>query len=175
MTDNLEIRESAPSDLEALKELYSGAFPDENLLPLVEKLLQNPPIVLSLVGLKGSSIVGHVIFTQCGLAECQNKLALLGPLAVAPRYQKQGVGSALVRGALEEQKRAGVLKVCVLGDPAYYQRFGFAPELGVTPPYPLPDEWQGAWQSIGLTEAKTPLKGALIVPEPWQDPVLWSN
>jgi hypothetical protein len=43
-------------------------------------------------------------------------------------------------------------KVLVLGDPAYYGRFGFAKETAIQPPYPLPEAWDGAWQSLVLNQ-----------------------
>ncbi len=47
-------------------------------------------------------------------------------------------------------KRAGVIQVYVLGDSAYYERAGFEPVSDVAPPYPLPEEWRRAWQSLSL-------------------------
>lgn len=174
MTDSLEIRESTSDDVIALETLYPDAFPDENLLPLVRNLLQDSSITFSLVGITGSSLVGHVIFTRCEVDETKDKVVLLGPLAVAPTNQRQGIGSALVRVGLEKQKSAGAVQVYVLGDPTYYGRFGFLPELGVEPPYPLPIEWRGAWQSMSLVIAEPPRQGRLSVPRPWLQPALWA-
>jgi putative acetyltransferase len=174
MTDSLEIRESVPDDLPAIETLYPGAFPDEDLLPLVRDLLQETPIVLSLVGIMGSSLVGHVIFTRCDVERTKDKVALLGPLAVAPASQRQGIGSAMVRFGLQRQESAGVVQVYVLGDPAYYRCLGFRPECGVAPPYPLPAEWRGAWQSMSLGSAEPPRQGKLSVTQPWLQPSLWA-
>jgi putative acetyltransferase len=62
----------------------------------------------------------------------------------------------------------------VLGDPAYYGRFGFIQEHKVTPPYPLPTQWVNAWQSIKQCDREPPLAGKLSVPEPWRQSALWS-
>lgn len=174
MTKSLEIRESVLDDLPSIEALYPDAFPDEDLLPLVRDLLQEAPIALSLVGMMGSSLVGHVIFTRCGVTGSRGKAALLGPLAVAPASQRQGIGSAMVRVGLQKQESAGVTQVYVLGDPAYYRRLGFLPELRVAPPYPLPAEWRGAWQSMSLGSAEPPRQGKLSVPQPWLQPALWA-
>ncbi|MHA1189117.1 MAG: GNAT family N-acetyltransferase, partial [Alphaproteobacteria bacterium] len=64
--------------------------------------------------------------------------------------------------------------VYVLGDPAYYRRLGFESEDSVKPPYPLPEEWRGAWQSLGLGAGKPPLRGKLSVPQPWRQRALWA-
>jgi len=166
------IRESMADDLDTLATIYAGAFPDEDLLPLVKELLRNRSGVLSLVATVGSAVVGHVIFTFCRVAGQRDKVALLGPLAVAPDRQRRGIGTALIRDGLDRLEHAGASRVFVLGDPAYYSRVGFAPETRVSPPYPLPEEWRAGWQSIALQE--TELKGALEVPAPWRRAHLWA-
>lgn len=173
MTDNLEIRESAASDLGLIETLYPLAFPDENLLPLVKDLMREEAAVLSLLGERGSSLAGHAIFTYCGLTGSRDKAALLGPVAVAPDCQRQGVGSALISAGLQRLEDEGLAFVFVLGDPAYYQRLCFQPNAPVGAPYPLPDAWLGAWQWITFGQSKPPPDATLSVPKPWREPALW--
>lgn len=172
--ERIEIRESLPSDIASIEKLYPDAFPDEDLLPLVRELLREEPIVLSLVGIADLALVGHVIFTICSIAGRTDKVSLLGPLAVAPAWQRRGIGSALVREGLRRLENTGAIQVYVLGDPAYYERIGFEPEVGVTPPYPLPKEWRGAWQSVSLHNAEQPPHGKLSVPQLWLQPAIWA-
>lgn len=174
MIEEIEIRESLPSDAASIEKLYPDAFPDEDLLPLVRELLGEEPVILSLVGIVDRALVGHVIFTTCSIAGRADKVSLLGPLAVASSWQRRGIGSALVREGLQRLENAGAIQVYVLGDPAYYERVGFKPEIGVTPPYPLPEEWRGAWQSVSLHNAGQALHGKLSVPQPWLQPALWA-
>lgn len=174
MIDKSEIRESLPNDVTLIEELYPKAFPDEDLLPLVRELLREDSVVLSLVGISDRALVGHAMFTICSIAGRRDKVALLGPLAVAPDRQRQGIGSAIVCAGLRRLEDAGTRQVYVLGDPAYYGRFGFEPDHGVLPPYPLPKEWQGAWQSLGLRDSGPPLCGKLSVPQSWRRPDLWA-
>lgn len=174
MEKSIEIRESVPADLAAIERLYPQAFPNEDLLPLVRVLLQETPGVVSLVAVTDSQLAGHAMFTQCGVVGDRAKAALLGPLAVAPASQRQGLGSAMVRAGLRQLEDAGVSHVYVLGDPAYYGRLGFLPESRVVPPYPLPEEWCGAWQSKRLGGAATPGPGKLSLPRPWLQPTLWA-
>lgn len=171
---NLEIRESVQGDYAAIESLYPEAFPDEDLLPLVRELLQESAITMSLVGTTDSRLSGHAIFTRCGVAGSRVNAALLGPLAVAPACQRQGIGSAIVRAGLRRLEDAGVSLVCVLGDPAYYSRLGFTPEFRVEPPYPLPAEWRSAWQSKHLGDISAPCAGQLSVPPQWLRPALWA-
>ena len=173
MADTLLIRESHAGDVARLEALYPEAFPEEELLPLVRDLLADTAAVTSLVATMYGQIVGHVIFTICGVPDSNVKAAMLGPLGVTPSRQKQGIGSALVRAGLQHVQEAGTGLVCVLGDPAYYSRFGFLPEVDVAPPYTLPEEWGGAWQSLRLGGDRTPCAGKLVVPEQWLKPALW--
>ncbi len=170
----LEIRESTPGDSKAIESLYPEAFPDEDLLPLVRQLLADKKIASSVVACSDAHILGHAIFTNCHVPESNTPAALLGPLVVDTRRQKQGIGSAILRHGLLRMRRSGVCQVFVLGDPAYYQRIGFARELAVKPPYPLPAAWDGAWQSQTLGDPGMPGAGTLSVPKPWRSSALWA-
>jgi putative acetyltransferase len=173
VTCELDIRESGAGDLGAIEALYPDVFPQEDLLPLVRALLNEGAAVLSLVALINEAAVGHGIFTRCRIEGSDAPVALLGPVAVLPGMQKRGIGSALIRKSLKRLEAEGVSQVCVLGDPAYYGRFGFAPERQVVPPYDLPEEWRDAWQSVHLGGALASVGGRLTVPRPWRDPALW--
>lgn len=173
MQAKIGIRESCPDDRAAIESLYPQAFPDEDLLPLVRELIDDPAVTVSLVATFETAIAGHAIFTTCSLP-ADVKVALLGPVAIAPSRQKQGVGSTLVYAGLQQLEQADVVRVCVLGDPAFYGRLGFRPESAIEPPYKLPDEWLGAWQSVGLRETPAPCKGRLLVPPQWRRPALWA-
>lgn len=178
MTISLEIREALPDDATQIETLYHDAFPEEDLVPLVKELLQLKQGILSLVAEQESNIVGHIAFTHCSIENKQNvesNAALLGPLAVSPGNQKQGTGTSLIKHGFEKLNNADISHIFVLGDPAYYSRSGFKPEVKVKPPYPLPDQWAGAWQSIHLDEETPSLEGILAVPKPWLNPALWSE
>ena len=173
MRQELEIRDSTAADLDAIETLYPAAFPDEDLLPLVRGLLQDNAVTMSTVAVIDSRIVGHVIFTRCAIAGRTTKAALLGPLAVAPAWQRQGIGSNLARDGLQRLADADTSVVLVLGDPAFYGRLGFLPDTSITPPYGLPAEYKDAWQSLALGDSTTPESAALAVPEQWLQPGLW--
>ena len=170
----MEIRQIQPDDLSSLGGLYEAAFPAEELWPLVSELHAGAFDKASLVATEHGEIIAHVCFTLAHVPHDSRRVALLGPLAVAPGQQRQGVGSAIVRAGLEEMRAAGVARVLALGDPAYYGRFGFRPENAVETPCPIPTEWAEAWQSLALEETGTPPRGRLDVPAPWLDPALWA-
>lgn len=170
---NIDIRESGPEDEASIMALYPRAFPNEELRPVVRALLEDGAATISLVAVAADALAGHVIFTSCSIDDGECNAALLAPLAVDPSVQRQGVGGALVRHGLKMLEERSVADVFVLGDPAYYGRFGFAPETAVAPPYPMPAEWLDAWQSIRPDNASATQRGKLAVPPPWRDPALW--
>jgi len=171
----IEIRESLPRDVKGIEQLYVDAFPDEDLLPLVRDLLDLGQEVVSLVGMRENVVVGHISFTLCGVEGSEDKVALLAPLAVMPALQKQGIGSALIQAGFKKLESSKIGYVFVLGDPAYYNRFGFKAEDKVATPYPLPVEWRDAWQSLKLRDQQAPQAGKLSVPEPWRHIALWTS
>lgn len=173
--EHISIRLGSREDITNVLSLYPAAFPDEDLLPLVEGLLNADKGVFSLVAVAESKIVGHAAMTICGIDGTETTVALLGPIAVLPTMQKQGIGSSLIHNAIETLETAGCVKLFVLGDPNYYGRFGFVKEESVMTPYPIPKEWKSAWQSINLTDEAAKLAGTLTVPEMWQRPKLWSE
>jgi len=165
------IRAGAAEDRAAILGLTAAAFPEEDLRPLVGRLLDEVPALSILIAAEARP-VGYALLTPAGLSEGAEDAALLGPVAVAPDAQGAGVGRALVEGAREAARAAGAHVILVLGAPAFYGRFGFGAERGVAPPYPLPEAWDGAWQSVWFGPT---IDGAtLAVPGPWRDPALWA-
>ncbi|SMX27607.1 hypothetical protein TRP8649_01713 [Pelagimonas phthalicica] len=80
---------------------------------------------------------------------------LLGPIAVHPTAQGEGLGSALMRDTLERAREAGHERVILVGDEPYYSRFGFVRLNGVDMPPPTnPDRIlgvalvDGAWDGV---------------------------
>lgn len=173
MSNERIIRESVPADLAAIRQLYPLAFPDEDLLPVVNALTGQDHGVLSLVARQAGRLVGHVCFTLCSIDGSAAPAALLAPLAVVPDHQRTGIGSALVRAGLDRLAAMGVVHVNVLGDPAYYGRFGFRQDDRVLAPYTLPDDWRAAWQSLTLGDGDQTVSGTLVVPAPWRVPAYW--
>ncbi len=169
--DGLSIRNSTHADVAGIEAMYPLAFPDEDLLPVVRSLLPETQAVVSLVAEINAEIVGNIIFTRGQVGD--TPVGLLAPLAVTPARHKQGLGSQLIRDGLRAMREAGVNIVCVLGDPAYYGRFGFTAEGDIKPPYTLPDEWQTAWQSLRLDDSGAAASGQLELPAQWLHPELW--
>lgn len=166
------IRPGTAGDLPALEQIYTRAFPDEDLHPVLRALVRDTDEALSLVAEQDGTVIGHVVMTLCGSEA--GDVALLGPLAVDPPHHGRGTGSALVHRGLEDMRGQGAVGAVVLGDPNYYQRFGFEAGHGLGAPHPLPAEWADAWRAIAFGGTLGALQGTLTVPPAWDNPVYWS-
>lgn len=174
MSNKLMIRKTVSADFTQVLALYPQAFPEDDLRPVVSALLEDESDILSLAAFEGNALVGHVVFTICGTEEGDRTGALLAPLGVLPLLQRQGLGNSLVRTGLQRLENSWIKQVFVLGDPAYYRRFDFSPERRVLPPYPIPEQWADAWQSVPLATRAPLAAGRLLLPEPWMEPALWA-
>lgn len=135
-----EIRAEAPADAPGVREVNAAAFGRDVEGRIVDALREQGALIASLVAIERERVVGHIAFSGATLAG--SEIAALGPMAVEPSRQRDGIGSALVRAGLDACRRLGHDVVVVLGHPAFYPRFGFVPArpLGVTCEYPVPDE-----------------------------------
>jgi putative acetyltransferase len=97
-----------------------------------------------LVATEADAVVGHVFFMAAQLVggKTPARGASLGPMAVTPSRQRDGIGSALVLHGLEERRRAGYGAVVLVGHPEYYPRFGFrrGSSFGLSCQFEVPDE-----------------------------------
>lgn len=100
-----------------------GASPTEHLI--VEGLREAGELTLSLVAEIDATICGHIAFSKVLINQQFVHWYGLGPVAVAPAWQKMGVGSSLIREGMAALRANGAAGVVLLGDPLYYQRFGF--------------------------------------------------
>ena len=143
---SIKVRPETEADLPAIREVNEAAFPSKLEADLVDLCRSRGKIVLSLVALLDANVVGHVLFTPVTLDPPHpGWMGLgLGPIAVRPEYQGQGVGSRLMDIGLEICRSNGVDFVVLLGDPGYYLRFGFIParEFGLSSEYGDLDEFQ---------------------------------
>lgn len=99
---------------------------------LVDALRESGDLALSLVAELDGQLVGHIAFSPVLIDGQAATWFGLAPLAVLPAHRRQGVGSSLVETGLVALRSAGAQGCVVLGDPAYYARFGFAAHAGLT-------------------------------------------
>jgi putative acetyltransferase len=142
--------------------VHIASFPSAAEARLVEELRTAGRLAVSLVAVESGAIVGHVAFspvTVPGVDVVDGGIGL-APLAVAPLFQRRGIGAALVREGLIYAERAGFQFAVVLGEPGYYGRFGFEPASR----WGLRDEYGGgaAFQALELRPSTIPMGGGLV-------------
>jgi putative acetyltransferase len=123
------IRPEKPEDIPAIRQVNTLAFGQPNEADLVDALRRAGVLTLSLLAVKDDLIVGHIAFSPVTVASDTTTIAAigLGPMAVLPAFQRQGIGSQLMEAGLEACRKTAYGIVVVLGHPAYYPRFGFTP------------------------------------------------
>jgi putative acetyltransferase len=123
------VRDERAEDREAVHRVNALAFGQRAEADLVDALRAAGAAIVSKVAVLDGEIVGHVLLSPVTIAAPGGEREALGlaPVGVLPRCQRQGIGSTLVRRALDECRQRGVGLVVVLGHPAFYPRFGFTP------------------------------------------------
>lgn len=119
------IRFARAADRAAIAALVERAFGQPDEARLVDRLREGGDLMFELVADHDGEIAGHLVYSRLW-ADSQHLYAALAPVAVSPALQRTGVGSALIRASLAQAREFGVHGVLVLGDPAYYPRFGFS-------------------------------------------------
>jgi putative acetyltransferase len=128
------IRPETPSDFTAIRGVEEAAFSEPAEAWLVDSLRNAGDLVFSLVAIQDEKVVGHAAFSKM---KAPFPALSLGPIAVLPARQRMGIGSLLIRDGLARSEAAAWRGVFVLGNPAYYGRFGFRVDLagGFDSPY----------------------------------------
>jgi len=139
------IRKETESDYEEIANVTKLAFETLAVSQHTEQFIINAlraanALTVSLVAEIEGKIIGHIAFSPVTISDGSKDWYGLGPISVLPELQKQGIGKALMHEGLSIMKTMGAKGVVLVGDPNYYQRFGFRsiPELtleGVPPEY----------------------------------------
>jgi putative acetyltransferase len=149
------VRPEEPADRLAVCAVIEAAFPTPAEAQLVDRLRADGDAEISLVAVDDDVVVGHVMFSRMTAGF---RALGLGPVAVLPARQRSGVGSLLIKQGLARAAADGWAMVLVLGDPAYYRRFGFDPKLasGFASPYAGPH-----LMALGLAQPLPRLSGKI--------------
>jgi putative acetyltransferase len=149
------IRTEQPGDEGAIHAVHAASFPTECEARLVGRLREAGKLEVSLIAEIHGTVAGHIAFSPVTTEIAGAAGAGLAPVAVIEAYRREGVAAALVRAGLKACRQAGFGWVVVLGEPAYYARFGFRPaaEFG------LVDEYGGgpAFQALELIPGALPV------------------
>jgi putative acetyltransferase len=130
------IRDEAAGDCDAIDAIVTAAFRDmpfsrQTEAAIVDALRRSGELALSLLAEDQRDIVGYVAFSPVDIGGLYRGWFGLGPVAVRPDRQRQGIGAALIREGLARLSRQGADGCVVLGEPAYYRRFGFRAMSGL--------------------------------------------
>lgn len=154
----VEITPESSTQEAEIRALLCAAFPTAFEADLVDRLRADGAAEIALVATErlaaeGARLVGHVLFSRL---DAPMRALALAPVAVSADYRGKGIAARLIEAGLIEARRRGWDGVFVLGDPAYYARFGFtaAAAAPFTSPYAGPffmalPLGEGAWLASG--------------------------
>lgn len=137
-------RPERDADVAAVRAVNAAAFGTDAEARLVDRLREDPsawlPGLSYVAEAPDGTVAGYALVTRCRVGGAT--AAALAPVAVAPAYQRQGAGRAVVRAVLDAARLRGERLVLVLGHPEYYAAFGFVPasRYGIRAPFDVPDE-----------------------------------
>jgi putative acetyltransferase len=124
------IRKEVESDIKAISEVTKAAFENLPISSHTEQFIINAlrdakALTISLVAEADNRVVGHIAFSPVTISDGSLDWYGLGPVSVLPELQKQGIGKSLIHEGLSSLKALGAKGCVLVGDPGYYQRFGF--------------------------------------------------
>ena len=140
----IKIREEKAKDIGLVRDVVQAAFPTDAESRLVDALRANGKSTISLVAVNGEDVLGHILFSPVTTTPPIEADGIgLAPVAVYPNAQGKGIGSQLIQEGLRRCRELGFDYCVVLGDPEYYQRFGFekASPFGIRNEYGVDDEF----------------------------------
>jgi putative acetyltransferase len=126
----MQIRQERPEDAATIRALTDAAFKgmpfsNQTEAKVIDGLRAAGALTLSLVATKGGEITGHVAFSPVKINGEAGDWYGLGPVSVWPENQRTGIGQALIREGLQLLQSIDAGGCVLLGNPAYYGRFGF--------------------------------------------------
>jgi putative acetyltransferase len=134
------VRFETPQDLDGIRQVNTVAFEHHPFSHQTEHLIVDAlraaeALEVSLVAEVGDGVVGHIAFSAASIGDTSEGWFLLGPVAVRPDHQCEGIGRALVESGISALRARGACGCVLVGDPAFYGRFGFRQHPGTV--------WQG--------------------------------
>ena len=137
------IRSVTPADHDAVDAVITAAFGQRDEADLVERLRRDGDILFEQIATHGDAVLGHILFNRLPVIRANGSViaaASLAPLSIRPDCQGRGIGADLVGAGLDECRKRRIPGIIVLGDPEYYQRFGFSAAAArpLAAPFPGP-------------------------------------
>jgi len=165
--ESVTLRSEAANDAGAVRALLIEAFGGPAEARLVERLRRDRDVVLALVATEPvNGVIGYVAFVRLQIDPPGGTLAIaLAPLAVAISHRRRDIGSALVRAGIQRLTADREQIVFVLGDPAFYGRFGFSLEHANA----FASPYQGPHFMALRIAASAPSRGQVCYPAAFED------
>lgn len=125
------IRPEAPSDEDSIEQVTRRAFlshpySHQTEQFIIRSLRADHALAVSLVAEEAGRVVGHIALSPITISDGAVGWYGLGPISVEPEWQRRGIGRALMERGLAELRKIGANGCVLVGDPAFYTRFGFA-------------------------------------------------
>lgn len=158
----LKIRRALPSDHTEISILLVSAFGQPNESRLIDELRACDAVATELVAVTDDGLCGHICLSRLLTPEGWLTLA---PVAVRVPDQGKGIGGELVRYGLDDARRSKAKAVVVVGDPAYYRRFGFVFNGPAEISSPYPKAFCGLYP---IDKSTATAKVALAYPKPFE-------
>jgi putative acetyltransferase len=127
---DIVIRNETESDVKTIFEVTKAAFDTLAISNhteqfIIDALRDANVLSVSLVAVFGNRVVGHIAFSPVTISDGSPGWYGLGPISVLPELQTQGIGKSLMREGLARLRSIGAKGCILVGDPGYYERFGF--------------------------------------------------
>lgn len=124
------IRTEKEADITKIFEITKEAFKNHPYSQgteqfVIDALRRDSVLTISLVAEVDGKVVGHIAFSPVTISDGSTDWYGLGPVSVQPEFQRHGIGKALILEGLSQLKAKGAQGCILVGDPAYYNRFGF--------------------------------------------------
>ena len=128
----IHIRDEREEDRPVIRDLTRRAFAPmpfatDDDQHLTDALRARGGLTFSLVAELGGRIVGHAAFSPAFASDGSASWYALGPISVEPELQRSGIGKSMIAEGVARLRRLNAAGCILVGDPAYYPRFGFRP------------------------------------------------
>lgn len=136
MPSEVVVRDETSADVAAIHDVTVAAFAtlevsNQTEQHIIAALRAAGALTVSLVAEVDGRVVGHIAFSPVTLSDGSEGWFGLGPVAVLPDYQRQGIGTALIEAGLSRLEALGAQGCCLVGYPDFYRRFGFRNVAGL--------------------------------------------
>ena len=141
------IRPERAEDAAAIADVTTAAFTNAGHgnggeAGIIQRLREQGDLALSLVAENEARIVGHVALSPVTISDGSTDWYGLGPISVWPDAQGTGIGFRLMQRTIADMRARHARGIVLLGDPAFYHRFGFEHDAALVYPGPLSEYFQ---------------------------------